>query len=133
MAYDRPLPKIDALNKPFWDAARSGQLVIQTCTKCSDMHFPPTPGCPHCLAVEQEWRPASGRGTLESWIAFHRAYWDGFRDRLPYNVCLVRLEEGPLMVSTLIGATETAKLGAPVRVTFETATEEVTLPVFALA
>jgi uncharacterized protein len=133
MAYERPLPKIDALNKPFWDAARAGRLVVQVCTKCNDMHFPPAPACPNCLGVEQEWRGASGRGTLQSWIAFHRAYWDGFKDRLPYSVCLIRLEEGPLMVSNLVGDTEGAKLGAAVRITFEKATEEVTLPKFELA
>jgi uncharacterized protein len=132
MAYNKPLPKIDALNRPFWEAAREGRLVVQTCGKCGDVHMPPTPVCPACLSDGQEWRAASGRGTLESWITFHRAYWDGFKDELPYNVCLVRLEEGPLLVSNLVGPAERAKAGAAVRAMFRRVTEEVTLPVFEL-
>ena len=133
MRYDKPLPKIDPLNQPFWDAARAGKLVVQTCRACGDAHFPPSPVCPECLAPDQTWCEASGRGTLESWIEMHRAYWAGFRDALPYSVCLVRLEEGPLLVSNLLAGAAGAKLGAAVRVVFEPVTETVTLPKFTLA
>ena len=70
------------------------------------------------------WRPGS---------SFHRAYWHGLRADLPYQVCLVELAEGPLLVSNLVGDTAAAKLGAPVRVVFEDVTETVTLPKFTLA
>ena len=131
--YNKPLPRIDTLTKPFWDAARENRLVVQCCTACGDTHFPPGPVCPKCLGLDQTWKPVSGRGTLESWIDFHRAYWSGFNDSLPYRVCLVRLEEGPLLVSNLVGNSDQARLGAAVRVVFEKATEEVTLPKFTLA
>lgn len=130
--YAKPLPKIDPLSRPFWDHAREGRLAVQVCADCEDAHFPPSPVCPNCLSESQSWQPVSGRGTLESWIEFHRAYWDGYREELPYNVCLVRLAEGPLLVSNLVGDAATATLGAAVRVTFEKATEEVTLPKFTL-
>jgi uncharacterized OB-fold protein len=132
-AYNKPLPRIDTLNKPFWDAAREHRLVVQTCTACGDTRFPPGPVCPKCLSAEQTWKDASGRGTLQSWIEFHRAYWDGYRDDLPYRVCLVQLEEGPLLVSNLVGNSEGAKLGAAVRVVFDAVTDAVTLPKFVLA
>jgi uncharacterized OB-fold protein len=74
----------------------------------------------------------SGRGTLESWVDFHRAYWDGFKDDLPYRVCLVRLDEGPLMVSNLVGGDGACAIGARVHVVFDRVTDEVTLPKFAL-
>jgi uncharacterized protein len=131
--YAKPLPKIDPLNRPFWDHAREGRLAIQVCNACKDAHFPPSPVCPNCLSEDQAWQPVSGRGTLESWIEFHRAYWDGFKDDLPYSVCLVRLAEGPLLVSNLVGDAAKAKLGAAVHVVFEQATDAVTLPKFALA
>jgi hypothetical protein len=66
-------------------------------------------------------------------VDFHRAYWGGFNDALPYRVCLVRLEEGPLLVSNLVGESATAKLGAAVHVVFEKVTEEITLPKFVLS
>jgi uncharacterized protein len=133
MSYDKPLPKIDALNKPFWDAAGKKRLMVQHCPACNDMRFPPSPVCPKCLSPNQDWKDASGRGTLESWVDFHRAYWPGYADDLPYRVCLVRLEEGPLLVSNLVGESDTAKLGAAVQVVFEQVSEAVTLPKFVLA
>jgi hypothetical protein len=133
MSYDKPLPRIDTLNKPFWDAARDEKLVIQSCDECGDVRFPPSPVCPKCLSAAQSWKPASGKATLESWVDFHRAYWGGFNDALPYRVCLVRLEEGPLLISNFVGDSDTANLGVALRVVFEKATDEITLPKFVVA
>lgn len=63
----------------------------------------------------------------------HRAYWDGFKDDLPYRVCLVRLDEGPVLVSNLLDKTDDLRMGAAVRVVFDAVTEDVKLPKFALA
>jgi hypothetical protein len=69
---------------------------------------------------------------LLSWVTFHRAYWDGFERDLPYDVCLVQLDEGPLLVSNLVGTSGNAvKVGDRVHVVFERATAEITLPKFA--
>ena len=73
-----------------------------------------------------------GHGTLESWVDFHRAYWDGFKDELPYRTCLVKLDEGPLIISNLVGDDAKTKLGARLSVTFERVTEEIAIPKFAL-
>jgi len=133
MTYDKPLPRLDALNAPFWAAAKQGRLLLQHCPACGDRRFPPGPVCPQCLAGDQDWVEASGKGTLESWIDMHRAYWDGFKASLPYRVCLVRLEEGPVLVSNLLDKTEDLRIGAAVRVVFDAVTDAVTLPKFTLA
>jgi len=132
MAYDKPLPRLDTLNKPFWAAAKQGKFMLQQCPACGDRRFPPAPVCPKCLASDQTWVEASGKGTLESWIDMHRAYWDGYKDDLPYRVCLVRLEEGPVVVSNLVHTSENMRMGASVKVVFDVVTDEVTLPKFAL-
>ncbi|MFH1186165.1 MAG: Zn-ribbon domain-containing OB-fold protein [Chloroflexota bacterium] len=133
MSYNKPLPKIDPLIKPFWDNAAEGKLVVQSCKACGDNHFPPSPVCPQCLSTDQDWVQVSGRGTLESWVDFHRAYWDGFKEDLPYRVCLVRLEEGPVVISNLIGDSANARMGAKLEVVFDAVTEQVTLPKFKMA
>ncbi len=132
-AEGKPLPVVTPLNQPFWELARRGIFSIQTCKACGHRHVPESPVCPQCLSPEQEWQPASGEGTLESWVDFHRAYWDGFKADLPYRVCLVRLAEGPLFVSNLTGKQEGLGIGAPVRVVFKQVSEEILLPLFALA
>ena len=126
--YAKPLPEITPLTAGFWEHARAGRLSVQVCQNCGDIHFPASPVCPACLSDAQEWRPASGRGTLESWVEFHRAYWPGFQADLPYRACLVRLEEGPLLLSNLVGADGT--IGDAVHVVFERVTEAITLPKF---
>jgi uncharacterized OB-fold protein len=129
--YNKPLPKLDALTRPFWAEARNHRLVMQVCERCNDMHFPPSPICPNCLSEEQSWQEVSGRGMLMSWVVFHRAYWNGFMNELPYAACLVQLEEGPMLVSNLVdGKAREIAVGMPVRVVFETATNEITIPKF---
>jgi uncharacterized protein len=132
MAYNKPLPRLDTLNAPFWVAAKEGRLLLHHCPSCGDTRFPPSPVCPKCLAGGQDWVASSGNGTLESWVDMHRAYWDGFKGELPYRVCLVRLEEGPIVLSNLVDRTENLRIGAPVKVVFDAVTDDVTLPKFSL-
>ncbi len=127
-AYAKPLPRLDPLIQSFWDYAHAGRLAVQACDDCGDRHFPPSPICPHCNSDRQSWQAVIGRGTLESWVTFHRAYWPGFQDDLPYDACLVRLAEGPLLVSNLVGGAEGARLGAAVEVVFDRVTEWITVP-----
>jgi len=131
-AYQKPLPRIDYLTKPFWANLNEGRLTVQKCDACEDQHYPPSPVCPNCLSKDQQWVEVSGRGSLESWISFHRAYWTSFAEDLPYSVCLVKLEEGPLLVSNLVGDTSGARLGARVELVLERVNEEITLPKFRL-
>ena len=59
-------------------------------------------------------------------------YWDGFKEELPYRTCLVKLDEGPLIISNLVGDDAKTRIGARLRVMFERVTEEIVLPKFAL-
>jgi uncharacterized OB-fold protein len=73
----------------------------------------------------------SGRGTLFSYVIYHRPYHPGFKGELPYNVSIVELEEGPRMVTNIVGiANDELRIGMPVEVIFDDVTEDVTLPKF---
>lgn len=128
----KPMPKINALNRQFWEYARRHVYALQYCDSCGDAHVPESPVCPRCLSEQQSWRPVSGKGTLESWVDFHRAYWDGFGPELPYRACLVRLDEGPLIVSNLVGEQSGTRRGARLHVVFESIADDLALPKFAL-
>ncbi len=130
MSYNKPLPKLDPLTTPFWEHARRNILALQTCRACNDAHLPPSPVCPKCLSTDQDWKPASGRGVLEAYAEFHRAYWPGFNDDIPYSSAIVRLEEGPLMATNLVGDTTNARVGKAVEVVFDKVSPELTLPKF---
>lgn len=132
--YEKPLPTIDPLTRPYWDHAKAHRLSVQKCRACGDRHFPPSPVCPRCLSEDQSWEVVSGRGTLLTWGRFHRAYWPGYREDLPYDVCIVQLEEGPLVVSNFGGPPpEGVQSGMALRAVFDDVTPEVSLVRFVTA
>jgi len=58
----------------------------------------------------------------------------GFKAELPYVLVTVDLEEGVRMIAQLRGVAPAAiRIGLPVEVAFERATDELTLPVFRAA
>jgi uncharacterized OB-fold protein len=129
--HSMPLPKIDALMKPFWESACNHQLVIQKCIQCNHVHFPPSPVCPDCLGEDQEWVVVSGKGKLYSWCEFHRAYWDSVKDSMPYNVSMVELDEGPILITNLIDIEGIElSINMPLKVIFKTIDAGNVLPVF---
>jgi uncharacterized OB-fold protein len=126
--YSKPLPEIDDINRPFWDATRRGELRLQRCQDCSHVWYPAGTNCPKCLSTSFEWRPMSGRGTVWSFIVYHHCWHRGFEKEIPYNVAMIQLEEGPIVITNIVDVkNETIKVGMPVKVVFEHATDEVTL------
>ena len=131
--YAKPLPDITDANRGFWDAARRHELHMQQCDDCGHIRYPVAAICPECLSGDFHWRRLSGRGTVFSYVVFHQVYHPGFKDEVPYNVALIQLEEGPRMFSNVVGvANDAVSVGDAVEVTFETVTEDVTLPRFRL-
>ncbi|KQP19399.1 Zn-ribbon domain-containing OB-fold protein [Pseudorhodoferax sp. Leaf267] len=131
--YLKPLPCIDGSNRPFWEAARQGHLVMQQCSACAHVRFPISHVCPRCLALEHQWCTLSGRGTIYSYIVYHQVYNPAFKHDVPYNVAMIQLEEGPRLFSNVVGvANDVPKVGDAVQVVFEEVTPEVSLPRFRL-
>jgi uncharacterized OB-fold protein len=96
-----PAPEITPVNKPWWDALAQGSLTFQSCA-CGHKWLPPRAECPACLGTQWKWEAASGRATLVSFTVFHVAYHEAFKTRIPYNVAVVELAEGPRMISNVI-------------------------------
>lgn len=130
----KPLPQISAEMAPFFEAARRQQLVVQRCRGCGTLRFPARDRCSACLGREVEWVPVSGRGTVFSFTVMHQVYHPGFAAEVPYAVVLVALDEGPRMISNVVGCPPSdIHIGMPVEVVFETVSSEVTLPKFRAA
>ncbi|MFO1269919.1 MAG: OB-fold domain-containing protein, partial [Rubrivivax sp.] len=105
---DLPQPEITEVSRPYWQALREGRLVFQRCG-CGHAWLPARSECPVCLASaasNARWEQASGRGTLVSWVVYHTAYHPAFESRLPYNVALVQLAEGPRLLTNIIDGPE---------------------------
>ena len=129
--YKKPLPKLLKRNTPYFEGAQAGELRVQHCASCGHNFFPPSTRCPNCLSTDIGWQAVSGRGKVWSWIVMHQRYFAGFADELPYNVALIELEEGPKLMSHVVGVENSAlRCEMPVEVVFERATDEISLPMF---
>jgi len=140
-----PLPATDDLqDAPFWQATLRGELAIQSCNNCGKLRFPPRVMCPACQSFENTWKPMSGKGKIWSFVIPHPPLLPSFAKLVPYNVIIVELDEDPTirMVGNLVKSAEgeineidphTIQIGAPVRVLFHRAAEDVMLPRWVLA
>lgn len=130
-AYAKPIPVPSHESKPFWEGVRRHELMMPRCGACGHRWFPPTQLCPACRSAAIEWQAVSGRGRVFSFVLFHRNYHKGFADERPYCVAVIALDEGPRMISNVIGiAVDKVCCDLAVEVVFEDITEAATLPKF---
>ena len=129
--YQKPLPTITDANRPYWDACRNHELKLQRCSACAHLWFPPSFICPNCLGSDIAWEKVSGRGKIWSHMRMWQRYFPGFSEDLPYIVAYIELEEGPRMMSTIVGR-EFYELHCDmdVEVVFDDVTREISLPKF---
>ena len=55
MEYMKPLPKLNADTKPFWDGCRNHELRFQKCGECGHIRWPPSILCPLCYSKKTKW------------------------------------------------------------------------------
>jgi uncharacterized OB-fold protein len=130
--YTGPVPVPTPESRPFWEAARRHELMLQRCRRCTRFFFYPRAACPHCLSGDVEWQRVSGRGTLHTFTVVHRGL-RGFPLGEPYILAVVELEEGPRMMTNLVDVEPDPariRIGMAVEVVFADVTAEVALPRF---
>jgi uncharacterized protein len=132
--YAKPLPPINEQSQPFWEATREDRLQLPRCNHCGTFHTYFEPWCSHCGQEGVHWEQLSGRGRIWANCRFHRVYFPGFAPEMPYNVAMVELEEGPRIMTNIVGlptgALEEMPIGMAVEAVFESVTAEVTLVKF---
>jgi uncharacterized protein len=68
---------------------------------------------------------------VSSFTIVRRPVSSAFKDEIPYVVALVTLDEGPTMMTNIVGcAPERVEMGMAVEVTFEDWSEEISIPKF---
>ena len=133
--FTKPLPQITSEAQPFWDAAAKQQLVMQRCQDCHAYIWTPRPACFECGSERLEWTQLSGKGEIYSFTVIRqvvgRAASQAFEKDIPYVIAWIDLEEGPRMISNVIGyPVEDVKIGMKVSVEFEQQSPEIWLPKF---
>lgn len=127
----RPTPPVDNWNRPFWQACREQKLLVQRCAVTGKCFFPPAPVSPFTGGPKWKWVECSGKGTLWSFVVFHQKYFEGMEDDLPYPVAMVKLDEGPYLLTNFDGMTAAeARIGMQLSVRFPGGPGDFLLPQF---
>ncbi len=123
----RPTPETEV----FWEGCRKQELLLQRCEQCSEFQFYPRIICTSCASDKLEWVRAGGQGTILTFTIVRRPVSEAYAADVPYVVALIKLDEGPTMMSNVVQCDpETLQIGDPVQVLFENWTEEISIPQF---
>ena len=130
--YSGALPQPTPESQPYWDGLKEHKLLLPHCTACDRFHFYPRPFCPNpdCFSWEIDWREASGKGRVYTYVISHLPI-PPMQEKTPYVIAVIELDEGPRMMSNLIidDAYDCA-VEMPVEIVFDDVTDAVTLPKF---
>jgi len=118
-----PSPPVNPENKPFFDAAREGKLLLGKCSACQELHYYPRAVCPFCSG-KTELVAAKGTGKIYSYSVMRRV-------AEPYAIAYVTLDEGVTMLTNMVDCDlERLRIGDPVRLVFKAAEGGEMIPMF---
>lgn len=117
-----PAPPIEPSpdNQPHFDGLVEGRLLLPRCDDCEQVFWYPRTHCPLCGSSSVYWWEASGRGSVYSFTVVRRT--DGpYAGAVPYVLAYVELEDGPRLMTNIVGLDEPESLevGQPVEAVFE--------------
>jgi uncharacterized protein len=125
-----PAPPITLETQPFWDAATEGRLVLPRCDECATVIWYPRAFCPACGSTSVTWIDAVGTGAVYSCTVVRKGQGQ-YREAAPYVVAYVELDEGPRMMTNVVGCDPDAvHIGMRVEVTFDATDKGTALPRF---
>jgi uncharacterized OB-fold protein len=131
MSPGKAAPEPTPETAPYWEGANRGELRIQRCNGCRQYFFYPRAHCPRCSSPDVTWEVASGRATLHTYLINHRPA-PGFEPDAPYAIAVVQLEEGPRLMTNIVGIPNTPdnlEIDMALKVRFEARGEQM-VPVF---
>ncbi len=121
------LPELATINpsdvtRPFWDACKRRELVMQHCAACDRYQHPPLAGCRRCGGAQLAWKPVGGRGQVFSFTVIHHPAIPQLREQVPYAAVVVELDEAPeaRLVSNLLDVSpDEIEVGMPVELAWD--------------
>lgn|GEM_PF-486583 len=90
---------------------RQGELRMERCDSCGYIRLPGRSICPECLNGASSWHLLSGEGSVQCFVWYMKDLLDTryvttwAYTNVPYNVALVRLREGPTVITNVVDVT----------------------------
>ncbi|MGD0950995.1 MAG: Zn-ribbon domain-containing OB-fold protein [Methanotrichaceae archaeon] len=103
----------------FWRCIPQRYSLIGTrCTTCGEYYFPPRNVCPNCRrGTHMEEYKFKGTGAVVTFTTIYTATED-FDRQTPYNLAIIRLDEGPRLTGQIVSSADKVKIGMRVRPVF---------------
>ncbi|MDE0885068.1 MAG: Zn-ribbon domain-containing OB-fold protein [Myxococcota bacterium] len=115
----------------FWEGCGRGELVLQRCQDCGIVQHRPRGLCASCLSSSLDHFVASGRAKVHTFTITHQNGMPAFRDACPYVLAYVDLEEGPRLMTHIVGcAPESVFIDMAVRADFVITDKDLGIPRF---
>jgi uncharacterized OB-fold protein len=111
----------DEVSQPFWDAVQERRLIVQKCSGCNALQYPPRAACQDCNSKELTWVETSGKGHVLTWGVLEDSHLPVRAADQPLNLAVVTLDEDPNInfYSNLPGTpVRQVKVGDAVEVTY---------------
>jgi uncharacterized protein len=129
----RPLPTLaEPDTAPFWTATTQHRLTCQVCASCGQTVWHPRRHCTGCLSPDLRWHDSAGAGTVYTYTVIRQHGLAYFRNRLPYVVGFIDLDEGFRMLAEIDAPPDAVRVGQRVTVSWEDHAD-LAVPVFRLA
>ncbi len=103
----------DPADLPFWEGCRNGLFLLHRCNICSRYYWPAS-RCVEHGDRDMQWVQSSGRGELYTYTVMHRVLAPAFKEKAPYVVAVIKLDEGPFFHSNVVDC-DIAALGVGMR------------------
>jgi hypothetical protein len=130
-----PAPDVNPETRAYWDATAQGRLLLKRCLDCGSVIWYPRALCPDCASMRTEWFASAGRGRVYSYTINHRGQ-GAYSGAGPYVLAYVELDEGPRVMTNIVGADLLGEgpgavaVGLRVEVVFDDTGEGTALPRF---
>ncbi len=112
-------PNVDWESRAYWEGAGRGELVLQRCRDCGVVQHRPRGLCVSCLSEAVEHFVASGLATVYTFSVVRQNQMPEFREAVPYVVAYVQTDEGPQLLTNIVGCEPSAvSIGMRVKVDF---------------
>lgn len=122
------VPSPDEVTADWWEHTKHHRFMIQQCQNCQHFQHPPRAVCTECSSMNHlELVEASGRGEVDTFTVVYRA--PRAEIDVPYTLARVRLTEGPILLTQLLG-NEAWVIGDPVQVDWVEVPDGRALPIF---
>lgn len=113
-------PLVNDLNRPFWDGAQAGRLMMPHCVSTKAAFWPPSPVSPFRDGRDVHWSEVEPEGIVLASVVYRRPFQKSFADLLPYGIAMIALNCGPRLQAHVVRPDDAGapRAGSAVRLDF---------------